>query len=321
LGEGSVLVRSESEELLKPLRSYLRHHLSAVDSPRAEVDLRLKKVITPIPSHAPLALRYFGLKVFFLEGRTYFTDFRSYLTLEPDGKRAIGFISPETLVESGVYFFTHIFFCLALFEILRHQGFFFLHSAGLVSPAGKSYIFPASSGQGKSTLSVYLIRQGYKYLSDDTVFLARNAHGVKSLAFEKVSHLPEHLIKRFDELRSFKNAPRLEPRGKKLVELERIYPALKAKEADASGAVIFLNKVDNGRSRLKPLSRAEAIYLLLCQNPFASVNPALAREHLDTFRDLLCANRVWVMDSGSDWISNPSILTRLLESAIKERKK
>ena len=315
-----VKVRADSQELSGPLKDYLKHHLVKKGPAQAEISLKYKKILSPIPTHARAALRYYGLKAFMDQGRTYFTDFRSYLTLEPDGKKAAAFVSPETIEESGMYFFTHIFFTISLFELLRHHGVFFLHSAGLISPRGKSYVFPASAGQGKSTLAVYLLREGYKYLSDDTIFLTNSTGKVSLTGFEKVSHLPEEVVARFEELKSFKNAPRLESKGKQLVDLELAFPERRVRESKASGAIIFLNKIDGVKSALKPLSKIEAFHLLLGQSPFAYVNPELAQSHFDIFREFLAANRVWVLDSGRDWVENPKVLTNILESALSERR-
>jgi hypothetical protein len=314
-----VKVRIDSHALSGPLKDYLKHHLVKEGPAQAEISLNYKKILSPIPTHARPALRYYSLKAFMDQGRTYFTDFRSYLTLAPDGKTADAFISPETIEESGMHFFTHIFFTISLFELLRHHGVFFLHSAGLISPRGNSYVFPASAGQGKSTLVVYLLREGYKYLSDDTIFLTNGSGKVSITGFEKVSHLPEEVVSRFEELRPFINAPKLDGKGKKLVDLELAYPERRAGESKASGAIIFLNKVDREKSALKPLSKIDAFHLLLGQSPFAYVNPELAQSHFDIFREFLAGNRVWVLESGRDWTENSKVLTGLLEQAVSER--
>jgi hypothetical protein len=315
-GDGGICVRADSEQLLKPLKNYLHEHLVPEYECPATLQLHLRKTISPIPTHAALVLRYYGLKGFFEAGRTYFTDFRSYLTIQPDGKKALGFISPETLKESGLHFFTHIFFTIALFEMLRHQRIFFLHSAALVSPGGQSLIFPASAGQGKSTLTLYLIREGFGYLSDDTIFLSRAGGRVCMTGFQKLSHLPEEIFDSFTELKSFKNAPRLESRGKKMVSLEKVFPGRRIHENLSTGALFFLQKTKNRPSRLEPLDKIHAFQLLLDQSPFASINPGLAQEHMNILRDCVAANRTWLFKSGSDWLRNPRLLKTILAAAL-----
>jgi len=316
----SIKVKCSSPELSARLKEYLRLHVRPEEDCHAGLEVHLQKVLSPIPTHARLALRYYGLKIFFHSGRTYFTDFRSYLTLDESGRKAEAYVSPETIEESGMHFLTHIFFTISLFEMLRHQGVFFLHSAALVSPEGKGYVFPASAGQGKSTLAVYLLRRGYKYLSDDTIFLTQNGKSLNILGFEKVSHLSEEVIGRFAELKIFSDAPRLENRGKQLVDLEKAFPGSRVHENRKSGAIIFLNRVANGKSALKPMSRLEAFHQLLGQNPFAYINPGLAQKHLDIFKQFVAQNQVWLLESGKDWIENPNVLQGLMEGAVSERK-
>jgi len=320
LAGAGVLIRSESASLLGPLRAYFGSPENVEADYAAEIDLYDKKILSPIPTHSKLALRYFGLKVFFHEGRTYFTDFRSYLTLEPGGGKAAGYISPETLAEGGLHFFTHIFITLALFEMLRHQGVFFLHSAGLVSPEGRSVVFPASSGQGKTTLALYLIRNGYHYLSDDTVFLRRSSGKVQIHGFPKVSHIPEEIFGRLPELAPFKDAPWLD-QCKKIVDLDKVYPGQRTRGNAAPGAIIFLKRTSRDQSELKPMDKLEAFPLLMCQSPFAHINPDLARSHLDIFRDFVAASRVWSLESGTDWIVEPSMLKTIIEAALNGRRK
>lgn len=317
-GHAGVTVRVDSKELSGPLKSYLNHHIVDDSPSQSLIELHYKKVLSPIPTHARTALRYYSLKAFMDQGRTYFTDFRSYLTLEPDGKKAVAFISPETMEESGMHFFTHIFFTISLYELLRHLGVYFLHSAGLVSPGGRSYVFPASAGQGKSTLVVYLLRQGYKYLSDDTVFLTNCRGRIRISGFEKLSHLPEDVVCRLEELQPFANAPRLGKNGKRLVDLEQAFPGSMLRESNNPGAIIFLNKVDREQSALRPVSKIDAFHLLLGQSPFAYVNPGLAQSHFDIFREFLAENRVWILESGRDWVENPKVLGYLLEQAVRE---
>lgn len=314
-GKALVSIRADSEELLCPLSEYLKEHIVESKTFDAEIDLGLKKIFSPIPTHSRLVLRYFAVKIFYLRGTMYFTDFRSYLTLYPDGKKAIGFISPETLEESGTHFFTHTFFTFALFEILRHHGVYFIHSAGLISPEGTCYLFPAEGGQGKSTLSLYLIRQGYQYLSDDVIFLEGDSKDLRVLGFRKLSHLSEELLPRFAELKALRNARNLDGKGKKIVDLDLVYPGKRVEQMSGKFIIIFPKRVSESASRLKALSALEGFHLLVSQSPFAFINPCLAHRHFQIIRDLLSRSRVWSMESSSDWIERPELLNELLSEA------
>jgi len=65
---------------------------------------------------------------------------------------------------------THPLLTIALVETMKRFGRFPLHAAGLARQ-GKGVLVPGASGSGKSTTSVALVRAGFDFLSDDTVFL------------------------------------------------------------------------------------------------------------------------------------------------------
>ncbi len=320
-GPASILVRCDGQELAGPLSEYLKGHLTDSQSWNAEIELKFSKALCPVPTRARLALRYYTAKIFYLSGHKYFTDFRSCLELEPGGKKAIGFVAPETFAESGVHFFTHTLFTLCLFEMLRHQGVFFVHCAGLVSPEGKAYLFPAGGGEGKSTLAIYLISRGYRYLSDDIVFLTRASGRVEVIGFKKLSHIAEEVMSRFPELARIKDAPSLDGKGKRIVALDRVYPNSRAESAPGDYTIIFPQRISNGSSRLKPAPAMEGFHRLLTQSPLVFIDPALAQEHLKMLRDLLGASRAWVLENGKDWINEPAILEDLLGQAGREEGK
>jgi hypothetical protein len=72
--------------------------------------------------------------------------------------------------EEAIRAATNILFTLPLIELLRRQGFYNLHAAG-VCRNGNALLLAGSSGTGKSTLTLELTRRGWDYLADDMVFL------------------------------------------------------------------------------------------------------------------------------------------------------
>lgn len=66
------------------------------------------------------------------------------------------------------------FIFFLLHSILSMNGKFCLH-ASCVSKNDKAYLFLGKSGEGKSTISYILARQGYEYMGDDLVFISKNS--------------------------------------------------------------------------------------------------------------------------------------------------
>ncbi|MDR0430645.1 MAG: hypothetical protein LBH58_09250 [Tannerellaceae bacterium] len=68
----------------------------------------------------------------------------------------------------------YIFFLLH--SILSMHGKYCLHSS-CIAKDKHAYLFLGKSGEGKSTISYLLARQGYEYMGDDLVFISEDAEG------------------------------------------------------------------------------------------------------------------------------------------------
>ena len=311
-GENFYL-ETDSEVINQLVSEYFSKHLSVEDSYSARIEVLEKKIFSPLPSSARLMLRYFALKIFQSQGWSYFTDFLSYFLLEPKGKNAWGYIAPETLERHQGRFFTGIFLSFVFFELLRHLGIYFIHCAGLVSPQGRIYLFPGGSGQGKTTLSVYLIEQGFKYLSDDTIFLRENEQELYFYGFHKPCHLPKNLFSKFPTNIRFDYEDK--ERGKVEIDLEALFPKSRLDCARGEVVLVFPERKDQSHSDLKPLSKNQALVRLMEQSPFFYLNPSLAKRHLEVISRLVNSARIWAFESGPDWLQEPAILLQLLQRA------
>lgn len=61
---------------------------------------------------------------------------------------------------------------LIILDALRKRGYIVLH-ASAVAMGKKGIIFPSYSGGGKSTLALFLLENGFNFLSDDTIILRK----------------------------------------------------------------------------------------------------------------------------------------------------
>ena len=91
------------------------------------------------------------------------------------------------------------FFHLALVMLFRRHGLYGLHANGLVRD-GAGFLTVASSGGGKTTLAIALIRQGWSCLSDDGLMLMRGKRGIEALAFRSGLVYAPSLANHFPEL-------------------------------------------------------------------------------------------------------------------------
>lgn len=74
-------------------------------------------------------------------------------------------------------FVNELFLCLAFFYILYQRGLISMHGSGLVW-GDKTIIVSGQSGSGKSSLAEAILKEGAKFLADDTVAVSIDENGI-----------------------------------------------------------------------------------------------------------------------------------------------
>ncbi len=88
---------------------------------------------------------------------------------------ATGLVQSAVLSDGpGKVLAAYPYFTIPLMEVMKRRGRFPLH-AGCVAKEGRGLLLAGTSGSGKSTLTAALVRDGWDFLSDDTVFIAPQA--------------------------------------------------------------------------------------------------------------------------------------------------
>ena len=87
------------------------------------------------------------------------------------------------------------------------------------------------SGSGKSTLTAALVRAGWDFLSDDTVFIARRAGATWVWGFSDEIDCSDETAGMFAELRHLVGAPTLAGRDKHPVDVEEVFGVLPVRRA------------------------------------------------------------------------------------------
>lgn len=201
-----------------------------------------------------------------------------------------------------------------LVEALRHRGLFMLHAAALAH-AGRAALFPAPSGAGKTTLTIALLRAGFSFLSDDNPLLAAAGHRVAVYAFPDRLNVTSATRALFSELRPHWEAATPDGQhAKRPLDVATIYGAPIAREA-APGAIIFPEVGDALRTCIEPLSRVEALDLLL-EAAGACASPALRQAQFTLLTNLLRVAPPYRMRTGRDVTTVPGAIHRLLDGII-----
>ncbi len=192
---------------------------------------------------------------------------------------------------------THPLLTMALLEMMKRFGRFPLHAA-CVSHQGRGVLVAGSSGAGKSTLSVTLLRAGFDFLSDDTVFLRPSSTGGSVVSgFPDEVDVTPTTTSMFPELGHLADEPMPPGRDKYGFRIEDVFGVDPVSECRP--AVLLSPRVEpGGPSRLERLSPSEALFELTPN--VLLTDQAASQSHLDVLAELVTSVPCFTFRMGSD---------------------
>lgn len=309
---------SEDEELRRRIRGVLSAYGFPLGAASEETDgsLNVEAVDTLPP--LPKGLRKVGVDnngVAVWQGGDLFClrTPDAMFTIDLVAKRAEGYVM-ATAVGAPVMWLT--LWSLNLF--LRCYHFYPLHAAALTRNGGPGLIATGASGSGKSTLACNLLREGWKFLSDDTVLLHPSADGIDVYAFRTNFSLREDSRDLFPELLSH---GRERPTGerKHWIPVRTLYPE-QATDHCTPRVLLFPELSDRPESRLVPVSPVEALHCLVGQSALVRFRRDWAEEHLALLVQLTHQAQSFKLEAGQDLLEHPShshhLLAPLLQASL-----
>ncbi|RMF95330.1 MAG: hypothetical protein D6734_05780 [Candidatus Schekmanbacteria bacterium] len=211
-------------------------------------------------------------------------------------------------------FFAFVFFYLILMEMLRYRGFYYVHSS-CISIDGKALIIPGDTGAGKTTLCITLLREGYKYLSDDGVLLRREGDTVRTYALPGEFHIDPSISKRFKELEDVKYGEKYGEGPKRAFSADKFYPGQFIHSAEQR--FIIYPEIKNQRaSRLCRISRAKALALFIPHSLLVMMDSDIAAAHLDVLKRAVEISECFRLESGQDLLDNPSNVVKMIKKEL-----
>ena len=244
----------------------------------------------PIYDLEDLAIDYFD------SSDRLFVDCNGQVRMEcapAEGSIRIGISGSEPI---DLVLATHPLLTLALMETCKRFGRFPLHAAGL-SRDGRGVLIPGTSGAGKSTTTVSLVRYGFDFLSDDTVFLTSEPDGIWAAGFPDEIDVTAGTVAMFDELSALADQPMSPGRDKHGFRVEEVF-GISPLDRCRPVALVFPRIGDGAGPDLEPLRPAEAL-LELTPNLFLT-DPVSTQAHLDLLGDLVRCVPSYVFRPGAD---------------------
>jgi hypothetical protein len=201
------------------------------------------------------------------------------------------------------------FLMLSLLWLLPQHGLYALHANSLVRD-GVGVFFSGSSGSGKSTLSLSLIRQGWRYLSDDITLIRHCQDGIEAIAFQKGFSFDPNLVNHYPELNHPLETPFFNGQ-KRFLDISLIYPD-RFQSSCFPKVLISPKIVSQDRSRIIPIDRAEALILLIENSGGFMVDKGIVTKQMEVFKQLVYQTSSYQLLAGRDLYEEPERISEVL---------
>ena len=232
----------------------------------------------------------------------------SQLQIIPGSADAHCFLAPD--FDRYSPFEQREFFLLGLLMLLRPFGHYGLHACGL-ERHGVGLLLVGSSGSGKTTTSLNLIAQGWRYLSDDAVLLSsREGNPVRVEAFRRGFSCTPETLKHFSELTS--SAEFGDPDGKRIVYLDGSFTPT------CTPSLIVFPRVSSGATHAQPLTSAQSLIRLCQQSAGIMTDTAVSQGQLEVLKVLVGQAQSFDLQLGRDALENPALADTLINQALEE---
>ena len=253
-----------------------------------------------------------------LEGNNdfYLTDRSSVFHLQPTKRQgcarlASSFFAKPKLLQGN-------FWCFGLLKLLRPLGIFSLHAAALADSDGVGILLVGPSGSGKSTLAIGLIREGWKYLSDDAVLLRDGSKGIEALACRRSFYVDAVRSAKYSDLSLGDEVPDSNGRNRCRVGIDEAYPEQYVPRC-IPRILIFTQIKPRNTSTLLPVAQTSALHALLAQSAPQLFDRSTMAQHLELLKRLLQQTDTYELSAGRDLYRDPAKLIGLIKETRGER--
>ncbi len=316
LFHGLRLTVSGEESVVAALDRRLGRFPAANMGSRSDLDFEFCRV--PDASHhavsrpdgpgRPVLDLHQGQALYFDQHQLLFIDYPGQARVLCDvntGRVRVSYLDSEGRTP---WLLAHPCLMIPLAELLKRQGMYMVHAAGLCLH-GKGLLIAGASGAGKTTLAAALLRAGFDFLGDDTVFLHPRSGGLRVLAFPDEMDLTAHTASFFPELRSLVPPSSGVSRPKQAVNPAQVYGAATCWEC-APAVLVFPRTAPAKASVLTPIARDAAFLELICNVLRTEIQATQA--HLSVLAALAQQCLCLRLETGRDFEELPALLRSVL---------
>lgn len=193
------------------------------------------------------------------------------------------------------------FFTIPLSELLKQFGLYMLHAAGLCLH-GKGILVAGQSGTGKTTLTLALLRGGFDFLADDTVFLTGMN---RIMAFPDECAITAQTAEFFPELKLLQGVANKSVAPKHPFCASRLF-GIKPRWECLPQVIVFPKPSPVTQSILTPMPKADALIELMCN--VLRTERRTSQAHLDALAALVKSCQCYRLQTGRDFDNLPALL-------------
>jgi len=229
----------------------------------------------------------------------------SLISLDPVHRKAKGFLTHDILKKPLDCF---LFVGEPLAEMHKYRGLYCLHAAALYG-SDIGILVSGESGCGKTTTSLSLVTNGFKYISDDTLLIEKLNGGVTVYPLYKSFNINQDTVKRFPHL--FKNGNKLfSEKGKVPIDISKLIPDSHIQSAKPD-VIIFPKIISSAKSNIQPIGQLE-VYQRLLSQIILSIDNNIAEKQLNALELLVKQTKGFELLSGKDLYENPDSILDLI---------
>jgi hypothetical protein len=319
LGGCQFQLRSNDSRLLTIIASEFREDFNwRANKPTLELELNIKsdQFIQPLFSHEvlPLKKNHFQLarerqvSGWILQDLLHLEDGEHFLDLDYSNCCGRGYFSEQIFSQPKLL--THTYFLVAVIELLRTQGVYYLHGGCVMSPDKKvAALLLGDGGVGKSTSCCLLSTLGWSLLADDALLLTLGGNGpVRVYPLLQRLLVDPTLAHRFPGM-MFTG---IEETAKGRVNFKSIGLTTTHDGVVPTHAFVMRPCHQELVSSLQPISKSSLIAELIGQNVFLFFHPSLAEHHLTVLTSLAKQCSASQLMLAADLLEDPRRLDSLL---------
>jgi hypothetical protein len=286
------------------------HGETLLDAPTLKFEFHMTNTPPPIPFDSVKAIEGPHVTYYRNNEKVYTVlDDGSYICLDPLTQKAKGFLK-SNIINNAIELYGLI--GSSVLEALKYYGLYPVHAAALQGN-GIRCLVSGDGGCGKTTTTLGLVREGFQFVSDDSLFLREARDGIIASPLYTHVNVDQNLADRFPEILESRDII-IPERVKKSIDVTKPYPHeyIPSLRPDV---IIFPEIVSSQKSSLEPINEM-ATYSLLLEQTILPVDNDTSRKQLKIIELLVKQSRGFKLLSGKDIYDDPRNLVYLMSEKI-----